>query len=298
VFAFCCSPRVVMAAAAQEQNQGDVEAPGIFIGAPVVVRGLQGAPEYNGAKGSVTAGPWENGRYEIKIAQVLTKAQERSDGYILGEQPPVASSKENQPEPKVLALKPSNFQLDLEALQEYLLKKRAEKPKRDPKLEDLALLWIKGKGLSVKGLSTRTTEVPDLEADQVLLRVDKFAFSHMPLGYLMKGYTRTFSAYHDFFKYPEDGIYRSACWGYCTVMESQHPKVAVGTRLYGLVPTCQYHVQRILRAVPASKNGDPALVEFDMDRMPFNLRRFQEYEVVKDSSEQDTEMEDWVIATK
>merc|ERR1712178_450880 len=35
-----------------------------------------------------------------------------------------------------------------------------------------------------------------------------------------------------------------------------------------------------------------------MDRMPFKLRRFQEYEVVSDNSEQDPEMEDWIIATK
>merc|ERR1711988_1127176 len=35
-----------------------------------------------------------------------------------------------------------------------------------------------------------------------------------------------------------------------------------------------------------------------MERMPFNMRRFQEYEVVKDSSDQDPEMEDWMIATK
>lgn len=276
----------------QNQDSKDAEAPGIFIGAPVSVRGLQGAPEYNGSKGTVTAGPWENGRYEITVSQVARPGE----GYTLGEQPPVLP--ENQAEPKVLALKPANFQLDLEALQEYLLAKRAVRPKRDPPLEDVALLWVKGKGLSVNGITTKTVEVPNLDPDHLLLRIDKFAFSQMPLGYLMKGYTRTFSAYHDFFKYPEDGIYRSACWGYCTVLESLHPKVPVGTRLYGLVPPCQYHIQKVMRAIPASKNGDPPLVEFDMDRMPYNLRRFQEYEVLQDGAHQDTEMEDWIIATK
>lgn len=280
----------------QGQNQNP-EAPGIFIGTPVFISGLQGAPEYNGSKGTVTAGPWENGRYEIRISQVMSKSRENSEGYVADEPPTALNAPNSQSEPKVLALKPANFQLDLDALQEYLLRKRADRPKRNPPLEDIALLWVKGKGLSAKGLTTKSAEVPNLDPDHVLLRVDKFAFSQMPLGYLMKGYTRTFSAYHDFFKYPEEGLYRSACWGYCTVLESLHPKVAVGTRLYGLVPPCQYHVQKVLRSIPASKNGDPAMVEFDMHRMPFNLRRFQEYEVVKDA-DQDTEMEDWAIATK
>jgi len=189
-------------AATLAQNQ----APGIFIGAPVSVQFLQGAAEYNGAKGNVTAGPWENGRYEVTITQVVEKLQEgKQEGYI-GEQPPAAIAQENQLLPKVLALKPANFQLDVDALQEYLVKKRADRPKRAPAIEDTALLWMKGKGLSAKGLTTRITEVPNLDPDHVLLRIDKFAFSQMPLGYLMKGYTRTFSAYHDFFRYPEDGL--------------------------------------------------------------------------------------------
>jgi len=281
-------------AATLAQNQ----APGIFIGAPVSVQFLQGAAEYNGAKGNVTAGPWENGRYEVTITQVVEKLQEgKQEGYI-GEQPPAAIAQENQLLPKVLALKPANFQLDVDALQEYLVKKRADRPKRAPAIEDTALVWMKGKGLSAKGLTTRITEVPNLDPDHVLLRIDKFAFSQMPLGYLMKGYTRTFSAYHDFFRYPEDGLYRSACWGYCTVVESLHPKVAVGTRLYGLVPTCQYHIQKVLRVIPPGKNGEPALIEIVMDKMPYNMRRFQEYEVVKEDANQDPEFEDWKLATK
>ena len=67
------------------------EASKLFVGAPVIVRGLQGAPEYNGCKGSVTAGPAANGRFEATL-QI-----------------------EGQDEAKVLALKPGNLQLDLEA---------------------------------------------------------------------------------------------------------------------------------------------------------------------------------------
>jgi hypothetical protein len=119
----------------------------------------------------------------------------------------------------------------------------------------------------------------------------------MSLGYLMKGYTRTFSAFHAFYPTEEEGNYRSACWGYCTVMESAHPKVAVGTRLYGLVPPCKYHVQRVGGTVNANpKKGDPAIVEFDMGA-PYKMRRFGELEVVP-SSNDDSDFEDWKILTK
>ena len=43
-------------------------APGIFKGAPVVIRGLQGAAEYNGRRGTVSAGPFDSGRYEVTVA--------------------------------------------------------------------------------------------------------------------------------------------------------------------------------------------------------------------------------------
>eukprot|EP00913_Durusdinium_trenchii_P022057 g20727.t1 len=68
----------------------------IFKGAPVIIKGLQKeeSVRYNGQKGTVTAGPFDNGRYEVTL---------QGGGY---------------KEDKVLALKPSNFQLDLDALQD------------------------------------------------------------------------------------------------------------------------------------------------------------------------------------
>mmetsp|Transcript_92017 Transcript_92017/g.213858 ORF Transcript_92017/g.213858 Transcript_92017/m.213858 type:complete len:481 (+) Transcript_92017:80-1522(+) len=251
------------------------EAPGFFKGAPVIVRGLQSAPEHNGSKGIVSAGPWDNGRYEVTIPA------------------------EGKSEAKVLALKPANIQLDTDALKEYIAKKRAEKTKRNPPLEDTALLWMKGKGLSVKGLTSKTSQVPELEQGKILLRIDKFAFSQMALGYLMKGFTRTFSAYHSFYKYPEEGLYRSACWGYATVVESAHPKVPVGTRLFGVVPPSKYSLELVGGTIPKSKNGlDPAVVEIAMEGMPFNLRRFQEMEIVEENANQDSAWEDWRCVTK
>eukprot|EP00439_Symbiodinium_sp_Y106_P030229 s5283_g3.t1 len=79
-------------------------------------------------------------------------------------------------------------------------------------------------GLTIRSLPQQALMVPDLGQGEVLLRVDKFAFSHMALGYLMKGFTRTFGAYHNFYKCQEENLYRSACWGFMTVMESTHPK--------------------------------------------------------------------------
>lgn len=258
------------------EKTAPAEVPGIFKGAPVVVKGLQSAPEYNGSKGTVSAGPWDNGRYEITIPL------------------------EGKPEPKVLALKPANFYLDTEALKDYITQKRAEKSRRNPPLEDTAMLWMKGKGLSAKALTSRTKQVPELDTGKVLLRVDKFAFSQMALGYLMKGFTRTFNAYHNFYNYGEDGTYRSACWGYATVMESAHPKVPVGTRLFGLLPAAKYTVELIGGVIPKAKNGmDPAVAEITMEGVPFNMRRFQEMEIVEESAaNQEPQWEDWRCVLK
>jgi len=271
------APAPAEAKDAKDVNEpAPAEAPGIFKGAPVLVRGLQSAAEYNGRKGTVIGGPWENGRYEISIPR------------------------ENEPEPKVLALKPANFTLDTETLKEYVTQKRAEKAKRNPPLEDTSMLWSKGKGLSAKALTTRISEVPELGEGCVLLRIDKFAFSQMALGYLMKGFTRTFSSYHSFYKIDEENMYRSACWGYATVMESSHPKVAVGSRLFGLVPPCKYIMQPVGGTVPKSKTGDPALVELAMEGVPFNLRRFQEMELIDENAANagDKVWEDWRCVTK
>jgi len=135
---------------------------------------------------------------------------------------------------------------------------------------------------------------------------------------LMKGYTRSFAAYHNFFPYnleeerleeeaaeregrpkKEPKMYRSGCWGYARVMESECPKVPVGTRLYGLFPPSKYLIQKIQRTVPANRNGDCALVEFLNDQCPFDLIRFKEYEVVEsDPTPEALLTEDWRCATK
>jgi len=248
------------------QSQGtSADTAGFTRGAPVLIRGLQGNPAYNGCRGRVKAGPAaETGRYEVEVEE------------------------EGMQEAKVLALKPANLELDTETLKAYLATKRAERAARKPALQDVSLVWAKGKGLSAKALLTREPQVPELEEGCVLLRIDKFAFSQMALGYLMKGFTRTFSAYHSFYEYPEEGMYRSGCWGSCTVLESLHPKVAVGTRLYGLVPPSRYQMQRVGGFIPANRRtGEVAKVELAMEGVPFNLRRFQEMEILYDPNSAD-----------
>eukprot|EP00439_Symbiodinium_sp_Y106_P040346 s5283_g4.t4 len=90
--------------------------------------------------------------------------------------------------------------------------------------------------------------------------------------------------------------------------------VAVGTRLYGLVPPARYQVQPVGGTIPPGKKGEPAMVELAMEEIPFNLRRFQEMEVseglephLEEPSKSapcfcccvwTARAEDWIVATK
>eukprot|EP00439_Symbiodinium_sp_Y106_P040282 s5283_g4.t3 len=91
-------------------------------------------------------------------------------------------------------------------------------------------------------------------------------------------------------------------------------RVAVGTRLYGLVPPARYQVQPVGGTIPPGKKGEPAMVELAMEEIPFNLRRFQEMEVseglephLEEPSKSapcfcccvwTARAEDWIVATK
>ncbi|CAL1142848.1 unnamed protein product, partial [Cladocopium goreaui] len=72
-------------------------------------------------------------------------------------------------------------------------------------------------------------------------------------------------------------------------------RVPVGTRLYGLMPAARYQVQTVGGTIPG-KTGEPSHVELSMEDVPFNLRRFQEMEVISDELE--PHLEDWIISTK
>jgi hypothetical protein len=80
--------------------------------------------------------------------------------------------------------------------------------------------------------------VPDLEAGQVLFRVDRFALTANNISYALTGdslgYWRFFPA--------EDGWGRLPVMGFADVIASSHAEVAVGTRCFGFYPMSRYLV--------------------------------------------------------
>lgn len=81
------------------------------------------------------------------------------------------------------------------------------------------------------------------------------------------------------------------------MIESEHDKVAVGTRLYGLFPVSRFVVQNVSRVIPPNARANqPSLVEFSLTGVPFMLQRFREYEVLP--AEADPLEEDWKITMK
>ncbi len=87
---------------------------------------------------------------------------------------------------------------------------------------------------------TRTSivDVPDLEpaGGQVLLRVDRVGMTANNVTYAVFGDAMH---YWDFFP-AGHGFGRVPLWGFCEVEASAHPDVAVGTRLYGYLPTSSH----------------------------------------------------------
>jgi hypothetical protein len=79
---------------------------------------------------------------------------------------------------------------------------------------------------------------PEIGAGQVLLRVDRVGMTANNVTYAVFGDAMH---YWDFF--PADtGWGRVPLWGFCEVEASQAPDVAVGTRLYGYLPTSSHLV--------------------------------------------------------
>lgn len=88
----------------------------------------------------------------------------------------------------------------------------------------------------------------------------------------------------------------SGAWGFATVVESRHEKVCEGTRLYGFLPMSRYLVKHVERTVPPGVGGLTGLVDLKCEDVPYQLRRYQEYEVVPEDS--DPVLEEWKILTK
>jgi hypothetical protein len=75
-------------------------------------------------------------------------------------------------------------------------------------------------------------ELPNLQAGEVLCRVDRFAFTANNITYGVVGEK---IGYWQFFP-AEDGWGVIPVWGFADVVESQQPDIAVGERLYGYFP--------------------------------------------------------------
>ena len=88
---------------------------------------------------------------------------------------------------------------------------------------------------------TRLREAPDtaLAASQVRVRVDSFALTSNNITYAAFGETMN---YWRFFPSDEDGWGVVPVWGFGTVVQSLHPGVAVGERLYGYWPMADHAV--------------------------------------------------------
>jgi hypothetical protein len=82
------------------------------------------------------------------------------------------------------------------------------------------------------------TDTPDLEAGQVLLRVETFGLTANNITYAVFGEAMS---YWDFFP-AEDGWGRVPMWGFAEVERSEAEGVEPGTRLYGYLPPSSHLV--------------------------------------------------------
>lgn len=85
---------------------------------------------------------------------------------------------------------------------------------------------------------------PPLAEGQVRLGIERFALTANNITYAVTG---DLLAYWDFF--PADPPWgRVPVWGFAEILESRHPDVAVGTRVYGLLPMSDELVVTVGRA--------------------------------------------------
>lgn len=93
-----------------------------------------------------------------------------------------------------------------------------------------------------------TREQGELEAGQVLLKIDHFAFTSNNVTY---GVTGESFSYWEFFP-AEAGHGIIPVWGFAEVEQSEHPDVAVGTRLYGYYPMASHLLIEPIKVSPTN----------------------------------------------
>jgi hypothetical protein len=86
----------------------------------------------------------------------------------------------------------------------------------------------------------RTAAAPELAPDQILLRVDQFAFTANNVTYAVAG---DMMSYWNFFP-ADSGWGRVPVWGFADVLRSRHRGVSEGARVYGYLPMSTHLVVR------------------------------------------------------
>ena len=89
-----------------------------------------------------------------------------------------------------------------------------------------------------KFVAASAPDAIELQPGQVLLRIDKFAFTSNNVTYAAFGDAMS---YWNFFPAPE-GWGRIPVWGFADVIRSQHAAIEVGERFYGYYPMSTYLV--------------------------------------------------------
>ena len=98
--------------------------------------------------------------------------------------------------------------------------------------------------------------VPVLEPGQVLLAIESFALTANNITYAVAGERMS---YWQFFP-AEEGFGRVPVWGFADVVESAHPDVTVGERLYGYFPMASHLV------ISAGKVSERSLIDASIHR--------------------------------
>jgi len=79
----------------------------------------------------------------------------------------------------------------------------------------------------------------DLMPNELLLKIDHFAFTANNITYAAMGER---IGYWQFFPANEEGWGKVPVWGFADVVESRHPKMTVGERIYGFFPLATHLV--------------------------------------------------------
>lgn len=104
------------------------------------------------------------------------------------------------------------------------------------------------------------TRLAPLEDGQVLLAIEKFALTANNITYALVGEQM---AYWNFFP-AEEGWGRVPVWGYARVVESRHPDIEAGERLYGYLPISSHLV------VEPGGVSDAQFTDMAAHRQPMN----------------------------